>query len=176
MINGHFTHGIDCDLCQPVNNSSWLRSRPKYFVSRCCLCVLQVTSSYLTARLALLFCIDVDRGLVDTCECVVSWIVSEGMGYKKSHHFNYQFWWKQIEKVVYFYTKITPKNFGGFCLNTKLHHQVLLEPGTYTEQYGLFLWLTKLLAVSTILHTSQWKHALCQFWEKKTIPVILQGP
>lgn len=26
---------------------------------------------------------------------------------------------------------------------------------THTEQYGLFLWLTKLLAVSTILQTSQ---------------------
>lgn len=35
---------------------------------------------------------------------------------------------------------------------------------TYTEQYGLFLWLTKLLVVSTILQMSQWKHALCQFW------------
>ena len=38
-----------------------------------------MTSSYLTARLALLLCIDVDGGLVDTCECVVPGIVSKGV-------------------------------------------------------------------------------------------------
>lgn len=47
------------------------------------------TSSYLTARLALLLCIDVDGGLVDTCECVVPWIVSGGMRYK--NHFKLKF-------------------------------------------------------------------------------------
>lgn len=34
-----------------------------------------MTSSHLAACLALLLCIDVDGRLVDTCECVVPWIV-----------------------------------------------------------------------------------------------------
>lgn len=34
-----------------------------------------MTSSHLAARLALLLRVDVDGRLVDTCECVVPWIV-----------------------------------------------------------------------------------------------------
>lgn len=45
---------------------------------------LCVTSSYLTARLALLLCTYVDGGLIDTCECVVPWIVSGGKKSEKS--------------------------------------------------------------------------------------------
>ena len=44
---------------------------------------VHVTSSHLTARLALLLCVDVDGGLIDTCECVVPWIVSGQMRYEK---------------------------------------------------------------------------------------------
>lgn len=40
---------------------------------------LRVTSSHLAARLALLLCVDVDGGLVHTCERVVPWIVSGGV-------------------------------------------------------------------------------------------------
>lgn len=36
-----------------------------------------MTSSHLAARLALLLRVDVDWRLVDTCECVVPWIVPE---------------------------------------------------------------------------------------------------
>lgn len=36
-----------------------------------------MTSSHLAARLALLLRVDVDGRLVDTCECVVPWIVSK---------------------------------------------------------------------------------------------------
>ena len=57
-------------------------------LSRVAACVfLRVTSSYLTARLGLLLCIDVDGGLVDTGECVVPWIVSGRTRYKDRHHF-----------------------------------------------------------------------------------------
>lgn len=46
-------------------------------LSRVAACLfLHVTSSHLTARLALLLCVDVDGGLIDACECVVPWIVS----------------------------------------------------------------------------------------------------
>lgn len=54
---------------------------------------LYVTSSHLTARLALLLCVDVDGCLVDTCECVVPWIVPGGLKYlgeknqKQLNHF-----------------------------------------------------------------------------------------
>lgn len=99
---------------------------------------LYMTSPYLTARLALFLCIDVDGGLIDTCECVVPWIVSGGKKREKSST-----------------SKICVHSLG-LCWNNILIY-------TYTEQYGLFLWLTKLLAVRTILQTSQWKHALCQF-------------
>lgn len=34
-----------------------------------------MTSSHLAARLALLLRVDVDGRLVDTCECIVPWIV-----------------------------------------------------------------------------------------------------
>lgn len=46
-----------------------------------CFVFLHVTLSYLAARLALLLCIDVDRGLIDACERVVPGIVSAGMRY-----------------------------------------------------------------------------------------------
>lgn len=36
-----------------------------------------MTPSHLAARLALLLRVDVDGRLVDTCECVVPWIVPE---------------------------------------------------------------------------------------------------
>lgn len=110
---------------------------------------LHVTSSHLTARLALLLCIDVDGCLIDTCECVVPWIVSGGL------------------KYIYIYLKKCLIGFWGISAQI-----IRYETTTYTEQYGLFLWLTKLLAVSTILQTSQWKHALCQFWQKKR-PITL---
>lgn len=42
---------------------------------------LCVTSSHLTARLALLLCVNVDGRLIDTCECVVPWIVAGGLKY-----------------------------------------------------------------------------------------------
>lgn len=92
---------------------------------------LSVTSSHLTARLALLLCLDVDGCLIDTCERVVPWIVSGGL---KNN-------WK---------TKKTIKSLLGTFAET-----INNATTTYTEQYGLFLWLTKLLAVSTILQTSQ---------------------
>lgn len=47
---------------------------------------LHVTPSHLTACLALLLCIDVDGGLIDTCECVVPWIVSGRKTCKNGHH------------------------------------------------------------------------------------------
>lgn len=47
--------------------------------------VLHMMSSYLTARLALLLCINVDGGLVDACERVVPWIVPERMTYRHGH-------------------------------------------------------------------------------------------
>lgn len=54
-------------------------------------------SSHLAARLALLLCVDVDGRLVDARECVVSWIVSGGMGQKNGHRFDTNFlethWW-----------------------------------------------------------------------------------
>lgn len=93
---------------------------------------LHVTSSHLTARLALLLCIDVDGCLIDTCECVVPWIVSGGL------------------KYIYIYLKKCLIGFWGISAQI-----IRYETTTYTEQYGLFLWLTKLLAVSTILQTSQ---------------------
>ena len=100
-------------------------------------------SSYLTACCALLLGIDVDGCLVDACEGVVSGIVSG----KSNIQINVTF------KIQINYIP--------------LRRWKLLPLDTHTEQYGLFLWLTKLLAVSTILQTSQWKQALCQFWERE---------
>lgn len=77
----------------------WLVSAPQqyastqikaeYLVSCCCLRVF--ASSHLAARLALLLCVDVDGRLVDARECVVSWIVSGGMGQKNGHCFDTNF-------------------------------------------------------------------------------------
>lgn len=46
--------------------------------------VLLRMSSYLTAGLTLLLCVNVDGGLIDACECVVPWIVPERMRYTYS--------------------------------------------------------------------------------------------
>lgn len=62
--------------------------------------------AYLTARLALLLCIDVDGGLVDTCECVVPWIVSGGTGYVKinlNHSFQFIETSGNGKKGIYFH-------------------------------------------------------------------------
>lgn len=110
-------------------------------------------SSHLTACCALLLGIDVDGCLIDARERIVSGIVSGGSKHSIQCPFKKQ---NKNTQLIY----VTPK-----------WQPIRWRPGallsTYTEQYGLFLWLTKLLAVSTILQTSQWKQALCQFWQMK---------
>ena len=86
------------------------RIKAEYLVSCCCLRVF--ASPHLAARLALLLCIDVDGRLVDTRECVVSWVVSGGMGHKNGHCFDTNFLKNTWE--VDSHSKTGPMNVG-FC-------------------------------------------------------------
>lgn len=69
---------------------------------------LHVTSSHLTARHALLLCVDVDGGLIDACECVVPRIVSKGM--KKWSSFYFWVHGNRWKKGIYFNTRMVPKD------------------------------------------------------------------
>lgn len=119
-----------------------------------------VTSSHLTACLALLLCTDVDGGLVDACERVVPRIVPGGKKSEKPSLYLKKLMFVNISNnrnCVNVDHETAPRE--RFCDYTKTIHcmvyMVFLAFSTYTEQYGLFLWLTKLLAVRTILQTSQ---------------------